>query len=178
VPKESGREQGAEIRRAFTSVHNVDIFETFLTRHGGGSVLVQLTKVLSKFALLLNSKVFLVAEEDNASCGNQSREVVLLEVGKVGKIYAVDLSADLGVVVKDFCRIGEEVLEVDIAKASFVGVWNFLKCRPCDGREARSEVLELVCVVVLCYCCASWDVVVCVGRLDSLLDCCGRCRVI
>lgn len=155
----------------------MDILETLLARYGCGGVLVQLTKVLSKLALLLDAKVLLVAEEDNTSCRNQSCKIVLLEVGEVGKVYSVNLGADLGVVVKDLCSVGEEVLKVDITKAALVGICVLFKCRPCDRREAWSQVLELICVVMLCYCCASWNVVVRVGLLDSLLGYDG-CRVV
>lgn len=155
----------------------MDILEAFLTGNGSSCMLVQLTKVLSKSALLLDAKILLVAEENYTSCRNQSCKIVLLKVCEGSKIDAVDLCADLGVVVEDLCSGRQKVLEVHVAKQALVSVRDLFKSRPCDVREAWSQVFELVRVVVLCDCCASGDVVVCVGRLDSLLEACNGCRV-
>jgi hypothetical protein len=155
----------------------VDILKTFLTWHSGGGVLVQGPKVLTKSALLLDAEVLLIAEEDDTSRSNEPCEVILLEVGEVGQVYAMDLCSNLGVVVEDFGSRCQQVLEVDIAKQALIGVGGFCKSGPCDVRESWSEMLELVCVVVFCHCCASGDVVVRICRLGCLLHRCSVRRV-
>ena len=72
-------------------------------------------KVLTKSALLLDAKVLLITEEDDTSCSNESCEVVLLGVGEVGQVYAMNLCSNLGVVVEDFGSRRQQVLEADIA---------------------------------------------------------------
>lgn len=89
----------------------------------------------------------------------------------------MDFCADLGVVVEDLCGGRQKVLKVDVTEQAFVNIGVLLKRRPCDIREAWSQVLELICVVVLCKCCTSGDVVVSVGRLDGLLNICYGYRV-
>jgi hypothetical protein len=79
------------------------VLKTFLARYSSGGVLVELAKVLSKSALLLNAKVLLITEKDNASCSNQSCKVVLLRICELGQVHAVHFCADLWIVVKDVC---------------------------------------------------------------------------
>ena len=134
-------------------------------------------KVLTKSALLLDAEVLLVAEEDDTPRSNEPCEVVFLEVGEVGQVHAVDLCTDFGVVVEDFSSRRQQVLEVDITKQALIGVGGFCKSGPCDVGESWSEMLELVCVVVCCHCCASRDVVVHICRLDCLLQRCSGRRV-
>lgn len=89
----------------------------------------------------------------------------------------MDFCADLGVVVEDVCGRRQEVLEVDITEEALVSISVLLKCRPCDFGESWSEMLKLVGIIVLRDCRASGNVVVNVGRLDSLLEGASRSHV-
>lgn len=78
-------------------------------------MLVQLAKVLTELSLLVDAQVFLVSEEYHAPCGDEASKVILLQVGEVGEVDAVDFSADLGVVIEDVGGGGEEMFEVGVA---------------------------------------------------------------
>ena len=77
-------------------------------------MLVQLAKVLAQFSLLVDAKILLISEEDDASCSYESCQVVLLYVGEIGKIDAVDFGADFRIVVEDVRGAGEKILKTCI----------------------------------------------------------------
>lgn len=110
---------------------------------------MQLTEVGAKLTLLVDVEVVLVAEENDTTNGNETSEVVLLGVGELGKLDAVDLGADLGVVVEDIGGGVQKVAEVGITLQALVLIGNRAKGWPLDVGEARPEVIVLVGLVGL-----------------------------
>lgn len=149
MPEETGSKHSPQIGAILASIYDVNVLETLLPWNRRGSMLVKLAEVLAQCSLLFDAEVLLVSEEYNASRGNQAGKVILLCISQVGEINTVDLSADLGVVVKDIGGRVEKVLECWVAEKALVVVGNFLQGLPYNIRESCAEVLVLVCVVVL-----------------------------
>jgi hypothetical protein len=132
---------------------------------------VQLPEVLAQCPLLVNAEVLLVPEEDDTTCSNQAGKVVLLQIGEVGEINPVDLCADFRVIIEDIGGGREQVLEVRIAEQALVVIFDGGKSWPGNFREAGSEVLVFVCLIVLLNYSAAGNVVVDVtGRLEGDLQ--------
>lgn len=148
MPEEGGSKQRAEVLVAFGE-DDVDILETLAAGNGSGGMLVQLTEIRAKLTLLVDVEVVLVAEENDTTNGNETSEVVLLSVGELGKLDAVDLGADLGVVVEDIGGGVQKVAEVGITLQALVLIGNRAKGWPLDVGEARLEVIVLVGLVGL-----------------------------
>ena len=82
-------------------LHIVSTFLYQTIRRLGKAYLVELPKVSSQIPLGLDIKVLLSSEKDNASVSDQSSKIVLLRVGEICEIDAVNLGADFGIVIKD-----------------------------------------------------------------------------
>lgn len=112
-------------------------------------MLVKGAKVLSKLTLSLNVEVLLVAEENDATSGDQAGKVILLRFGELGKVYSGDFSPDLGIVVLNPGGYAEKVAEVLIAVQATVMIWHLGEGGPFDVREGWEQVLVLI--VLVCF---------------------------
>jgi len=101
MPKESGSKRSALILRLAVGEHHVDIIKISSAGNRRRSVLVKFTKVLAKRPLGIDVEVCLIPEEDYSASGDEASKIILLRVGQLGKIDATNLSANLGIVIKD-----------------------------------------------------------------------------
>lgn len=84
----------------------MDIIKISSARNRRRSVLVKFTKVLAKRPLGIDVEVCLITEEDYSASGDEASKIILLRVGQLGKIDATNLSANLGIAIKDVRGIG------------------------------------------------------------------------
>ena len=113
---------------------------------------VKLAEILSKLPLCINVEVRLVAEEDHASSCNETRQVILLRIGKLGKVHSMDFGANFGVVIEDISCIGQEITELRITLTALVLIWNLRQWLPVDIGEDWAKSVVLIVGMVFHHC--------------------------
>jgi hypothetical protein len=171
MPEERWGEKCPQIRAPFACVNYVYVFETFASRYTSGRVFMQLTKVLPELPLFVDAEILLVAEEHHASSSDESRKVVLLAVGEVRQIDAVNLSANLRVVVEHVCCVGKQVPEAWIPQLAFIDVRNLFIRGPRNLWELWPQIFEIVCISILLDRCSPGNVL----RNSTIRLLCGFC---
>lgn len=143
----------------------MNVVEISSARYRRRSMLMQFPEIFGKLALSINVKICLVAEEYHSSGCNEPSQVVLLCIGKLGKVDAMDLSANLGVVIEDVGSIGKEVTEVRVTLNTSVMVRYLCQGLPMNVWEHWTKIVMFIIVVCLDSCAARF-----VGEDFVLLD--------
>lgn len=110
---------------------------------------VQHSKISPQLTLSIDIKIGLVSEENYATNGYQTSQVIFLGIGQLGQVDSVDLRANLGIVVKDVGGIFEKIPESRMAIQAFVMIGHFRQRTPMDVREAGTKIIVLIVCTIL-----------------------------
>lgn len=110
---------------------------------------VQHSEICPQLTLSIDIQIGLVSEENYATNGYQTSQVIFLGIGQLGQVDSVDLGANLWIVVKDVGGIFKKIPELRMAIQAFVMIGHFGQRTPMDVREAGTKIIVLIVYTIL-----------------------------